>query len=106
MDVTAHSQDGRTALHLASRASFGYTDITRILIEYGTSATAQGNNRQSPLHVVSSYRNAVVARSLVEWGADMTAQDNNGRTPLHYASSCGGMEVAHFLVERSANATA
>jgi ankyrin repeat protein len=91
---------------MATACPFGDALLTRLLLEHGADATAQDEEKRTPMHWLSSHRGDVeVARLLLEHGADPTAaEDIHKQTPLDVASKTN-MGVARFLREHAANAS-
>jgi ankyrin repeat protein len=87
--------------------SFGDALITQLLLEHGADATAQDEEKRTPMHWLSSAHagDVEVARLLLEHGAHPTAEDIHKRTPLDVASDIN-MGVAQLLREHIANASA
>jgi ankyrin repeat protein len=102
--VTALSEDGFTALHLAI---FGESeDAARMLIAGGadlnrlsTSALAQ----VPPLGTAAFVGSLPLARLLLDAGADVNRQGTLGNTALHAAAQNGDLDLARELVARGAD---
>jgi ankyrin repeat protein len=111
-----NSQDftgSATPLHVASKR--GPLEVARMLIERGAGVSAQNEDGQTPLHMVSlsdrvpfsgTSSHPKVVGMLTERGAAVSAQDKDGQTPLHLASQAGQLEVARILIEGSADVSA
>ena len=107
-DVHAQDKDDNTALHLA--AFSGRLEVVKVLLDHGTSATAENEHGEIPLHLVSrgiydsqEYGVSVV-RQFLERGVDVNALDKNRNTPLHSASCLGKLGIARVLLDHGAKA--
>ncbi len=80
-------------------------EVAQLLLMHGADATAQDEQKRTPLHEASGlfWGGVEVTRLLLEHGADATARDEYKRTPLHEAKS---VEVARLLLEHGADASA
>ena len=92
---------GWTPLH--SAAYFGYTEVSRLLLQHQANINARNNNGQSPLHYASELGQVHVAQLLLEHSADVIAWNNVGETSLHLAAYNGQLDVARLLVGHGAN---
>jgi uncharacterized protein len=100
--VTAYSQDGWTALHLA--AFFGHPIAASYLIGRGAPVDAVGKNRMAnmPLHAALASGRTDVARVLIAAGAPTDVPDGAGWTPLQLAAANGNGEMVAELLKRGA----
>lgn len=101
--VSAWSNDGFTALHLA--AFFGHEAAARALVEAGADPSVISHSPMgvAPLHSAAAGDHPRVARLLVEAGADVNARQRGGWTPLHSASANGDAELVRFLLHNGAD---
>jgi ankyrin repeat protein len=102
--ISAVSEDGWTALHLA--AHFAHKECVRLLLNKGADANARSANamQNTPLHAAAAGRAVEVAKLLIERGAQVNARQNGGWTPLHAAAQNGDVELARALIEGGADA--
>ncbi len=104
--VTAFSEDGFTALGLASY--FGNEDITRYLLLKGAdpNLSSQNGYHVYPIHsaVASNYN--MIAKMLLEAGANVNVAQMSGITPLHSAAQNGNIELLVLLLEAGASVQA
>ena len=90
-DLTEAREDSNwTPLHRACCSSC--LEAATALLENGADVNAQGNARETPLHLAD---NIAMVRLLLLYGADPRKADRNGMTPLHFAEA----ERNHPLVE-------
>ena len=100
-DNNAKGQNGRSALHFASRK--GYTDIVNILLDNGASVESRDTDYgRTPLFFAAAKGQTDVVRALVSAGADVNTQRNDGRSALSIASEEGHTEVAKMLLDNGA----
>lgn len=116
-DVDARADDGRTALHQATRRA--WLEIippmlaVKLLLDHGADIDAQDNGGLTPLHLVMT-RAGSIARTgpfestiklFLERGAKVNTRDKEGQTPLHYAARAGekGGSLFDLLVEYGAD---
>ncbi|CAM9683014.1 unnamed protein product [Ectocarpus sp. 13 AM-2016] len=95
------SLGGMTLLAWASRR--GHTELARLLLSRGASATARDSRDRTPLHRACSGRNPDVVKALLEAGADPNARDQTWRTPLHRAARWGSPGCTTMLLEAGAD---
>ena len=107
-DFHAQDKDHNTALH--SAAFNGRLEIAKVLLDHGTSATAENEHGEIPLHLVSrgifdSQEYGVgVVRQFLERDVDVNALDKDRNTSLHSASCLGRLEIARVLLDHGAKA--
>ncbi|CAB1112566.1 unnamed protein product [Ectocarpus sp. CCAP 1310/34] len=95
------SLGGMTLLAWASRR--GHTELARLLLSRGASATARDGRDRTPLHRACSGCNPDVVKALLEAGADPNARDQTWRTPLHRAARWGSPGCSTMLLEAGAD---
>lgn len=84
-DLEARDYRGRTPLF-----HFGETsEITKILLDYGSNPDAQDYNNLTAAHVAVISGRLDRLKLLIEYGADINKQDKDGQTPLFLAVSIG-----------------
>jgi hypothetical protein len=101
-DVNSQDKYGVTPLHEAFTLS-NDSAIIRSLLKFGANPNARNNERQTPLHLVSSWGlmplRLEVAHTLLAHGADVDAEDGHGRTLLQLALARGEDELVRLLSE-------
>ncbi len=105
-DVTAFSNDGWTALHLAGY--FGYAAVVARLIRAGANCSTRSRNAQgnTALHAALAGRGTLaVLCALIPAGSDVNAIDAQGVAPLHLAGARGDLEATELLVACGADHT-
>ena len=106
VDVHTQDKDHNTALHLAALSE--RLEIAKLFIDHGANTTAENENRELPLHLlsrgqyVSQENGAGIVQLLLERGVDANAPDRHQNTPLHSASSLGRLEIARALLDHGA----
>ena len=90
------SQDGQTALHVASRV------VDRI---HQLAPVCRVQDGQTALHVASRVGDVGTVQLVISRGADVDAATADGYTALHIAAKEGHDDVAHALLELGASTT-
>ena len=133
-DVKARSQEGETALTLASNKS--QLSVVKRLLTAGADPAARDEEGNTALSLAAKKGNAElvtlllafkpavpeltqallkaaerddateIARQLVELGADVKAKDEKGETALLFAASRGNLNLARLLLDRGADPNA
>jgi ankyrin repeat protein len=108
--INSTTVDGRTALHMAMRASFAAPGkgeaVWRALLEAGAEVNAKDGNGWTPLHVAAYCGWRKPIKFLVAQGADVnTTTEFQRQTALHLAASEGWLDVVTDLVEAGADVT-
>jgi ankyrin repeat protein len=103
--VNDRSNDGFTALHLAS--FFDHVDAARLLLERGADPSARADNEMAvePLHSAAAGRAARIVELLLEQGADPNARQRGGFVPLHAAAANGDVDSVRVLLRHGAGRT-
>ncbi len=101
--ASAISDDGFTALHLAS--FFGHLEIVRRLLAVGAdpNALAKNPSRLRPLHSATARRSEPITRALLDAGADPNQAQAGGWTALHAAAKHGDEALVGLLLARGAD---
>jgi len=94
-DMTATCSLGDTALHMAIRGR--YFEEAREMVKLGIDVNAQGDFRDTPLHVAA--RNGLIELTmfLFDHGANPLAINENNRTPAEDAAMFEHAEVLDYL---------
>lgn len=74
---------GWTPLHEA--CSFGFMDVTEVLVKGGANVNAKGLDDDTPLHDATTSGNLILVKFLIEHGAEPFAKNTKGKTPIDYA---------------------
>jgi len=112
-DVNARDDSSRTPLHLASSApeyvlkrqlphrlnlqesiAESYSQVIRILLDYGADITSRDDASDTPLHIAAESASAFAVELLLRRGASITALNNFGSMPIHLA-------VGHMIPDSS-----
>ncbi len=100
-DVNAVTEDGRTALVIASGR--GRSEMVRHLLAAGA-RTAPGSDAISPLAEAVRGGSLETVRHLIDANADLDQADRDGKTPLILAVLGGHDEILRLLLDRGAKA--
>ncbi|KAH8787869.1 ankyrin repeat-containing domain protein [Diaporthe sp. PMI_573] len=92
---------GYTALHVA--ASYGFTEMLRLLIEAGADLKSTTPMGGTPLILAVANNSEGCTRALLEYDTDIDAKDVLGYTALHCLPSPARLSIAKLLVNRGAN---
>jgi ankyrin repeat protein len=99
--VNLVTEDGRTALHLASDK--GHLDIAQLLIEHNACVDLANRYGTSALHLTSDKGHLNIARLLIEHSASVDLATKDGETALHIALDNGHLDIAQLLIEHKAS---
>ncbi|RDD35549.1 Phosphocholine transferase AnkX [Wolbachia endosymbiont of Cylisticus convexus] len=90
-----------TLLHFA--ASFGDTNITKLLLEEGASIDIRDQNKNTLLHLAASNGHTDTVKFLVEKGSDLSLVNEEGNTSLHLAAFNGHTDTVKFLLDKGSD---
>ena len=98
IDVSAASNNGRTALHMA--ASLGHLEVVAVLLEHpGVDVSAATNMGLTALHLAALQGRLETVKLLLEHpGVDVRATSNDGETALHLAALHGHDGIVALLL--------
>jgi ankyrin repeat protein len=99
-DLSTRSDDGKTALHLATIAN--KIDNVRRLIDSGIDVTSIDNDGCLSIHHAASRGHADILQILGSLASNLDIVNNAGDTPLHLAASQGHSKCISLLVEMGA----
>ncbi|CAI9739709.1 tyrosine-protein kinase Shark [Octopus vulgaris] len=99
-DLDAQNDDGKTALHIASRA--GQEALVDLLIEAGAKVNIQCLDETTSLHLAMWKSKANVVEKLIGAGANPNLRDQDEWTPLHWGAKNGNFELVRLLVNNGA----
>ena len=104
--VSAYSNDGWTALHLA--AFFKQPQLVAMLIERGSEIAARSRNQMAnlPLNAAVASGSYEAASILIEHGADVNSRGSSASVPLHSAAANGDLRLIELLLSRGADINA
>ncbi|CAE1276273.1 H2A [Acanthosepion pharaonis] len=100
-DVNTQNDDGKTALHIASRA--GSLNIVSLLLEAGARTDTQCLDGTTSLHLAMWKNKSQVVARLIKAGANPNLQDQDHWTPLHWGVQSCNLDLVKLLVENGAN---
>lgn len=101
INLNYKTQDGVTALHLATR--HGYGTIAKQLLEKGSFIDCQDFSNETPLHYAAENGDRNLVALLLEYGANVHHLDIVGSNPLHKAVKSGIQNAIELLIHRGAN---
>ncbi len=106
-DIDDIYETGQTALEWA--ASFGRTEVVRLLLEAGANVNiASEGGGSNPLMIAALYSNVDCVRLLLAYGASPhfssspSTEGKGGMTALHNAAVVGSVEVSELLLDAGA----
>jgi ankyrin repeat protein len=104
--ISAYSNDGWTALHLA--AFFKQPQLVALLIERGSEIAARSRNQMSnlPLNAAVASGSYEAASILIEHGADVNSRGSSASVPLHSAAANGDLRLIELLLSHGADINA
>lgn len=95
-DISERSWSDDTALHMAIR--FFENDVVPELLSLGIDINAEGDMKQTPLHVAISVNNLSMAELLIDHGASLIAIDElHGQPPFFNALLKENDEMLYLL---------
>ena len=100
-DINATTNDGRTALHLASKK--GHLDVCKYFVSKGCDVNAIDDRTFTSFHDASFDGHFEVTEDLIAKGAKIDAKDIDGFTPLSNAAQEGHLKLVKFLHWASKN---
>lgn len=62
--------------------SFGYYEVSKVLLESGANPDIPGNENRTALHEAVKLNNSEEVKLLLQYNADLNARDSSGKTPL------------------------
>ncbi|TRY62845.1 hypothetical protein TCAL_03624 [Tigriopus californicus] len=99
LDINAVSDEGWTCLHEIITHECQFTEVARVLLDFGASVNTQDLHGDSPLHSALLYHNVENIGLLVDHGSDLTLLNAGGRTPVHVADES---ETLKLLLDKGA----
>ncbi|CAG0903674.1 unnamed protein product [Cyprideis torosa] len=100
-EVNVRDEEGRTALHLATRR--GDHSTVQVLLSNGADPNIPDSRKQTALLLASEYGHHSIAKFLLDHEADLNIPDSREQTPLHLASECGHHSLAEVLLSHGAD---
>jgi len=100
-DVNQKDYKGTTPLMRA--ASFGHTELVRLLLQKGAKVNSRDNDGDSPLKHAAWSDKVEIVDMLVAKGADLEAKNKLGTTPIWSAVITGRVAIVKRLIEHGAN---
>ena len=108
VDVNAHNNAKRTALHYA--CTNGHNDVVTTLLQSNADPTIQDNNGYTPLMMASAMNHNESVCTILDskhyqnsLATYMNIQNNNGETALHLACKQGNSKITSALLNANAN---
>ncbi|TFA99048.1 Ankyrin repeat domain-containing protein 50 [Trichoderma ghanense] len=98
------AEDGRGWTPITLAASYGHTNVIRVLVDNGADIRTPTRSGWSPINVACSHGSIDVAKLLLEgYGASMESDEENGWSPLRSASVFGHANILCYLIRRGAD---
>ncbi|CAL8100802.1 unnamed protein product [Calicophoron daubneyi] len=88
---------------LMEAASVGYTDIVRLLLQYGACVGQKSTTGNTALHYAATAGHLECVCLLLQYNSPMEVQNETGHTPLMEATSNGHIDVARCLIKHGAD---
>lgn len=93
-----------TLLHFA--ASFGDTNVAKLLLEQGVDIDVKDQNGNTSLHLAALNGHTDIVKLLLEKGSDLSVVNKEGNTFLHLAAFNGHIDTVKFLLEEGSDLSA
>jgi len=97
--VNLPSNNGFNVFPIHSAAAGNFTDIVRLLIDYGANVNVKQQAGATPLHSAAQNGNLEMLILLLENGADVSVRMEGGKLPADVAREKGFAEIAEILSE-------
>ena len=91
--MDAPTEDGWTALHDIITHECQFTDVARVLLNFGANVNTQDIHGDSPLHSSLLYHNTDNIGLLLKYSADVDSTNASGRKPIHIANDGESLEL-------------
>ena len=101
-----NSRDNQGATPLLWAATYGRTEIVRLLLSHGADVNARSATGISPLLMATEYGENEVVAILLSSGADVKAKNDTCVSALHAAASHDNEELVSLLIKSGANVDA
>lgn len=96
-------RDGSMFTPLHHAASFGDSEIVKLLCRFGADPDARDIDGHTPLHYAAALGCLESGRTLIDEGADIDAPDKDCATPLMCAAFSGGARMIRLLLSAGAS---
>ncbi|KAI1073622.1 hypothetical protein F5B20DRAFT_597369 [Whalleya microplaca] len=96
--------DGRSALHLCTRAGLNSTELALLLLRYGADVNSQASDLSTPLHDAVAEGKLGDIRLLIDYGAGLEVENGTGHTPLTLTLQHNNQAAANLLLGSGARA--
>ncbi|MEP3389795.1 MAG: ankyrin repeat domain-containing protein [Reichenbachiella sp.] len=93
-----NEKDAYGSAPLTVAATFGKTEIAKLLIQSGADLNVTGGDGSTPLHTSAFFCRVEIVKALLEKGADVTIRNNFGSTALESVS--GPFENVKMIYEQ------
>jgi ankyrin repeat protein len=91
VDPNAAAANGVTALHVA--ASFGYAELSQVLVKAGADIDAPGPGGNTPLMLAAQDGHLDIVQLLIDADADVEARSSAGGSAMELAAAYGHRQV-------------
>eukprot|EP00752_Nemacystus_decipiens_P005516 g4991.t1 len=100
-DTTLVTDDGFTALHLASQT--GHLAAVHMLVKAGADLAARTRQGCTALHLAGEAGHTGIVETLIEAGTNPNSTTSDGTTPLYLAASTGRCDTVKVLLRAKAS---
>lgn len=104
VDIDAKTDDGKTALHIATKTGYYFTvqELLEKLANHRADINTKDNDGETALYLAAKGWNLEVVDLLSKKGSDINVEDNDGKTALHLAAEGGQEAVVELLLKKGA----
>ncbi|KAJ6783179.1 hypothetical protein PWT90_10047 [Aphanocladium album] len=100
--VAIEGESAPSAVHTA--ASYGYSEVVHLLLDYGADGAVVDSARETPLHAAIHGEHQGVVEVLLNWNSVLVnSAASDLRTPLHLAATIGALGILKLLLEHNAD---
>ena len=100
-DASVLDEQGRTILHVA--ATYGHTEIVKMILRHGVDIDTGDDLGNTPLHYAAQYGQVKMAGILIEEGASQSIKNDAQETPLAVALKHMHHEIIALLTPHQAS---
>ena len=101
--VKTRSTNAMKNLPLHAAAAGRHTEIVKLLLEFGTPASAQQHGGWTALHAAAQHGDVDMAKVLIDNGAELSARADNQQRPLDLAVLKAHQAMVDFLESKGAS---
>ena len=98
VSVDVPNDEGHSPLMHAAKK--GYTNIAKLLLDYGADTTFTTSSGKTAMSMASFYGHVELVDLLIQYHAPWDIASKSGLYPIHSAVSGGNLEVVRYFLER------